>query len=50
MEIIKRGDWQPPTFSAEIECYAKNSIKAIDKSSPVCYTLNINTGLLILRS
>ena len=30
MEIIKRGDWQPPTFSAEIECYNCHSVLKIN--------------------
>ena len=30
MEIIKRGDWQPPTFTAELVCYNCNSILKID--------------------
>ena len=68
MEVIKRGDWQPPTFTAELVCYNCHSVLKInaddilsvyddwDGSSanyqvtcPVCYSLNINTGLLILK-
>lgn len=30
MEVIKRGDWQPPTFTAEIECYHCHSILKIN--------------------
>ena len=30
MEVIKRGDWQPPTFSTEIECYNCHSVLKID--------------------
>ena len=30
MEVIKRGDWKPPTFSAQIECYNCHSILKID--------------------
>ena len=30
MEIIKRGDWQPPTFTAELVCYNCHSILKID--------------------
>ena len=30
MEVIKRGDWQPPTFTAELVCYNCNSILKID--------------------
>ena len=30
MEIIKRGDWQPPTFTAELVCYNCRSILKID--------------------
>ena len=30
MEVIKRGDWQPPTFSAEIECYNCHSVLKIN--------------------
>ena len=30
MEIIKRSDWKPPTFSAQIECYNCHSILKID--------------------
>ena len=30
MEIIKRGKWQPPTFTAKIECYYCHSILKID--------------------
>ena len=30
MEVIKRGDWQPPTFTAELVCYDCNSILKID--------------------
>ena len=30
MEIIKRGDWQPPTFTAELVCYNCHSVLKID--------------------
>lgn len=30
MEVIKRGDWQPPTFTAELVCYNCHSILKID--------------------
>ena len=30
MEIIKRSDWKPPTFSAQIECYNCHSILKIN--------------------
>ena len=30
MEIIKRRDWQPPTFSAQIECSNCSSVLKID--------------------
>ena len=30
MEIIKRGDWQPPTFTAELVCYNCHSILKIN--------------------
>ena len=30
MEVIKRGDWQPPTFTAELVCYNCRSILKID--------------------
>ena len=30
MEIIKRGDCQPPTFTAELVCYNCRSILKID--------------------
>lgn len=30
MEIIKRGDWQPPTFTAELVCYNCHSVLKIN--------------------
>ena len=30
MEVIKRGDWQPPTFTAEIVCYNCHSVLKIN--------------------
>ena len=36
MEVIKRGDWQPPTFSAEIECYNCHSVLKINADDVHC--------------
>ena len=30
MEVMKRGDWQPTTFTAELVCYNCNGILKID--------------------
>ena len=30
MEVIKRGDWQPPTFTAELVCYNCHSVLKIN--------------------
>ena len=30
MEVIKRGNWQPPTFTAELVCYNCHSVLKIN--------------------
>ena len=36
MEIIKRGDWQPPTFTAELVCYNCHSVLKINADDVHC--------------
>ena len=36
MEVIKRGDWQLPTFTAELVCYYCHSVLKINIDDIMC--------------